>query len=164
YIEYLDKVQVSSAEFVMGEVALSAPAPPGGAVVTIASRNPAVPAPLPLVIPEGQTRGTFTLQAGFAPTTRQGWISATYGRSGAGADLTVISGPVTSLTLEGDAVIGGASLSGAVQFAAPSTPENVDVTLVSSNPAVASDPDRVGLRPGNDRAAFGVNTAPVTEP
>lgn len=158
----LSRSTVTSAESVTGEVTLTGPAPAEGAWVTITSRNQAVIAPPSLYIPGGVTRGSFNLPISFAPTPREGWITATYGAAGRTAPLTVNPGPVTTLAVKDATVLGGSTTTGTVQLLAPVGPVRLDLTLASSDPAVAAVPERVAVTPGNSAVSFPITTTAVT--
>jgi len=74
-------------------VALTAPAPVGGAVVTLSSSNPAVAAvPASLSIPPGASSGEFLINASTVSVSTTVTISASYGGITQGATLTVTPG------------------------------------------------------------------------
>jgi hypothetical protein len=143
-------------------VVLSAPAPAGGAVVTLASSNPAVAAvPASVTVTAGATSS-----AGFAiATTAVGartavTISATYSGFTNTASLTVNPAVPYSVKLSQSSVTGGAAVTlNRVYLTGPAPPANAVIALSSSNPAVASVPETVTATAGaNYSQAFTITT------
>ncbi|OGL20361.1 MAG: hypothetical protein A3F92_00145 [Candidatus Rokubacteria bacterium RIFCSPLOWO2_12_FULL_71_22] len=86
----LDPTTVSGGESATGTVVLSAPAPPGGALVRLASRNPlAAMTPLFVSVPRGDTSATFTVTTRRVRNTTPVAISASRGGVTLTATLTV---------------------------------------------------------------------------
>jgi hypothetical protein len=153
-----------SCESVTGEVVLSAPAPAGGAVVTLTSTNRAAPAPPPVTIPAGATRASFILNTAVATMDHGGSITAAYGGSAQTAPLTVTAAPVTMLKIDANVELGSRIVTGIVDLGCAAGPDRIDITLSSSNPAVAAVPARVSIRPGDSQVNFPVTTFPVGQP
>lgn len=86
----LDPTTVSGGQSATGTVVLSAPAPPGGALVRLASRNPLVAmTPLFVNVPRGDTSATFTVTTRRVRNTTPVAISASRGGVTLTATLTV---------------------------------------------------------------------------
>lgn len=62
-----------------GTVTLSGPAPAGGALVTLASNNPAASVPASVLVPAGLTSASFNVQTNTVTTFVTATLSATYG-------------------------------------------------------------------------------------
>src|SRR4029077_16991149 len=96
-------------------VDLTAPAPAGGAVVSLVSSNPTLaPVPATVTVPEGQGQGRFPLFIKSAPATPTTFtVTATYNAISKSDSATVQPDPkVVSITLSPTSVVGGAVGSG----------------------------------------------------
>ncbi len=83
--------QVTSGETAEGTVTLTAPAPSGGAFVTLSSSNPSVASvPSSVTVAAGATQATFTVSTGTVSSQTVCTIQGTYGGATASADLTVV--------------------------------------------------------------------------
>lgn len=120
-----------------GWVTLSAPAPAGGALVTLADTNPAATVPASVTVPAGQTRVSFPVTAPLVDTRQTGEVTALYGGSSRSAALTVRPLAVASLVLGSNPVTGPGQVDGSVLLECAAGPGGVTVNLSSSNPAVA---------------------------
>lgn len=153
-----------------GRVILSAPAPVGGAVVTLSSGNTAVATvPPSLTVPAGSSAAAFQVTTMVPANTAQVTISAASGGAAETASLTVTpqqaSGPVlTSLAINPSSVIGGSGASGAVALSAVAPQGGVVVSLSSSNTAVVAVPSSVTVPAGATSAVFVVGSTSVTAP
>lgn len=72
-----------------GRVTLSAPAPPGGAVVPLTSTNPAVTVPASVTVPEGRTSQRFEITTRTVSTVQTAVVTATLGGVSRSDTLTV---------------------------------------------------------------------------
>jgi hypothetical protein len=133
----------------------------GGALVTLASGNPALAAvPASVTIPAGANSTTFaiTTQPVSTPTWLPIFASRSYTKA---ARLTLLpaGSSLSSLTLSPTTVSGGASAQGTVtlNFTAPAG--GIVVALSSSNPSVASVPASVTVAAGATSASFTVTTS-----
>ncbi len=87
----LNPNQVVSGESSVGTVTLTAPAPSGGAVVTLTSSNPAVASvPASVTVSAGATQATFAVSTGAVSSQTTVTIQGSYGGGTASADLTVV--------------------------------------------------------------------------
>ena len=146
-------------------VTLSAPAPPGGAVVKIASDLPLAEVPDTVFIPAGATDAVVspvtTLPArhgiGMVGTLRAAYGAGNWEQSSLG-----ISPLLFALSLNKDALIGGNSLTGTVTLKRPAPPGGIDVTLISSDTALARPPAHVVIAEGATAASFPIATSAVS--
>lgn len=149
-------------------VTLDGGAPPGGAVISLSSDNPAaasVPASLTIT---ANTRHTgFAVTAGFVTTVTPVVITATYGGRTLTATITVNPLALTSLTILPASVIGGVTpgqSSNTVALNAPAPPGGTVVALSSSNPAVAMVAASVTVAAGKTKSpSFTITTTPVAK-
>jgi len=141
-------------------VTLSGPAPPGGATVRIMSDMQGVEVPATVTIPAGSTDATVspitTVPVGV------GIVGALRADYGTGMQITSF-GMVPllfSLSLNTDSVAGGNTVTGTITLQRPA-PENIDVTIVSSDTSLAQPPAHVIVLAGNTSASFSIPTATV---
>ena len=149
-----------------GTVTLSGPAPAGDAQVLLSSSNTAVASvPSSVTVPAGATSATFTVTTSTVAASTSVTISASYGGVSKTAALTVTPSappPLSSLALNPASVVGGAqSSTGTVTLSGPAPAGGAQVTLSSSNTAVASVPFSVTVPAGATIANFTVYTSVV---
>jgi uncharacterized protein (TIGR03437 family) len=85
----LSESSVAGGGTVQGTVTISAPAPNGGIVVSLASNSSAATVPSSLTVPAGATSATFSITAGSVSSTTSATITASYQGSSAQAALSV---------------------------------------------------------------------------
>lgn len=144
-----------------GTVALTAPAPAGGALVTLSSANPAAMMPSSVSVAASSTTATFTINTTSVSATTVGNISATYAGMTKSATLTVnpvAPAALQSLTLNPTAVVGGGTSIGTVTLTANAPAGGAVVNLSSSRPTRASVPENVTVPAGSNSASFTVTT------
>jgi carboxypeptidase T len=167
----------------IGTVTLEAPAPDGGAVVSLTSDNTAVvTVPVSVVIPAGQTMQTFTAKTSPVSASTDVTVVATYGEGSAQGVLRVIPPSLKSLsvvkvsfvapcqtttgkvTLTGKAPAGGVQITLTTTNTALTIPSSVtvpagstDVTFLISAPAVSTTTTGLVKATPAD-PAFGTNT------
>lgn len=162
-----------------GTVWLNYPAPAGGALVPLASQYPdRATVPASVTVPAGSMNATFTVTALSPPTSSLATISGEYGGVTQGANLTVLvisAAELYTMSIGGTTVnrdtgssgthtmLGGGTVQGSVAFPPGWTagPAGAVVTLGTTNPALASVPDRVTIPAGGNSASFTVTTQPV---
>jgi BNR repeat-like domain len=148
----------------MGTVTLSAPAPPGGAVISLSSSDPTVASvPDSVTVSEGTTSASFTVSTSAVGSSTSVTISGSYNGTTQSASLTVTPPTLTSLTLSPSSVLGGplGFSTGTVTFSAPAPAGGVQVMLSSSDPSAASVPSSVTVPAGATGATFTVSTSIV---
>ncbi|HET9858881.1 MAG TPA: hypothetical protein VFQ19_03805 [Nocardioidaceae bacterium] len=157
-------------------VTLTAAAPAGGAQVSLLSGNTAVAAVPPSVtVTAGSTTGTATVSTFQVSTTSSAAISATYGGTTRTATLTVVPAaspdapeptPVTmsSLGINPDTVTGGGTATATVTLNAPAPTGGAEVSLVSTNTAVATVPASITVPQGFRATTVTISTSEVSSP
>ncbi len=145
-----------------GKVTLTAPAPAGGAVVTLTDTNPAASLPASVTVPAGATTATFTITGVAVSAKQSGTVTATYGGVSKSGTVTVRPVGVASLTLSPNPVVGPNSVVGTVTLECPAAPSNVVVALTSSNAAVASTVPSLSIPAGSTTGTFTVTTTDVS--
>jgi hypothetical protein len=139
-------------------VTLTGPAPTGGAVVALASNNPAAVVPASITVAAGATTSpVFTITTTAVTATTSVTISATYGGITATSTLTVTlsAAPVASaVTLLPASVLGGnPTTQNTVTLTGPAPTGGAVVTVTSNNPAA--------VVPASVTVAAGATTSPV---
>ncbi|MGA3041686.1 MAG: choice-of-anchor tandem repeat GloVer-containing protein [Bryobacteraceae bacterium] len=149
------------------ELALTGPATPAGAVVSLSSGNPAVAAvPATVTVPAGATDSpafTITSTPVAAPTLVT--ITARYQGVTKTGTLTVNPAQLESVTLSPQSAVGGVSTTGnqvVLNGGAPAA--GAVVSLSSGNPAIAAVPASVTVPAGTADSPFTIRTGAVTAP
>ncbi|MBC7807679.1 MAG: choice-of-anchor A family protein, partial [Akkermansiaceae bacterium] len=177
----LDPESVVGGYPAQGTVALSAPAPAGGQIVTLFSsladvaKLSASPEPTIVTVPAGQTSVAFPITTVRIATEKQTIIKAVFGvandanAAGLTKTLTVLPIHLTSLSVSPpvvpsdppDSVPGGTPAKGAVTLSYPAPPGGLVVELASDDTTVATTPVNVLVPSGQTTAAFNVPTSVV---
>jgi hypothetical protein len=146
-----------SATVVTGEVSLGAPAPAGGALVTLVSSNAAVffPSGNTVLIPAGSQFADFKVSTRAVSVPTLTMISATYHLVTLNTSLSVVSAftlaSIVPVTVLGE--FGGHAGVGTLTLSGPAS-DGVVVSLASANPAVLRVPASVAVAPGATTATF----------
>jgi hypothetical protein len=145
-------------------IQLSADAPSGGASIALSDSAPDVTIPSTVMIPQGASSGTFTVVPLAVPAATPVNLTASYLGANEGFGLTINPAPVvlSSVSVNQNWLIGGATGSGVVTLSAPAGAGGVTVALSSSNSFLASVPISVAVAQGSTTAAFTVATYSVT--
>jgi trimeric autotransporter adhesin len=150
-----------------GTVTLTAPAPAGGAAVTLASNKAAATVPTSVTVAAGTTAASFSVATASVTAATTATISATYGGVLGTATLTITpSGTpptvtVSALSLNPGSVVGGNASTGTVTLSGAAPSGGAAVTL-SSNNAAATVSASVTVAAGATTASFTVGTAVVS--
>ena len=159
----LSAASVTAGKTVTGTVTLTAAAPAGGAVVTLASNNAAATVPATVTVAAGATTATFTVTANTVAAATAVTLTATYAGVSKTAALTVNKAPtVTGCTLSASTVKGGTSVTGTITLSSAPGAEGYSVTCSSSNTAVATVPATVSVVNGRTTATFTITTKAQT--
>jgi uncharacterized protein (TIGR03790 family) len=141
-----------------GTVDLNAPAPPGGAVVSLSGDN-FLKLPANVTVPEGTLSANFTVGSFTVPNQHSSPITATL--NGAKVSGGIILEPALQrLDLYPTSGPGGAPAKVVPVLGAPAPPTGWPVNFKSSNPAVASLPVQVTVPAG----AWSISVALTTTP
>ncbi|MGC2194783.1 MAG: hypothetical protein WA628_08905 [Terriglobales bacterium] len=144
-----------------GTVTLTGRAAAGGAVITLASNNPAAQVGPSVTVAAGATTATFPVTTTAVASTTTASISATYSAVMRTATLTVSAPTPSSLSLNPTSVVGGKSSTATVTLSGPAPAGGAGVTLASSNPNAAQVPASLTLPAGSRTATFVITTNPV---
>lgn len=160
----LDPATTDGTKGATGTVRLAAPAPANGTTVTLSSSDPSVAG-----VPATTSVGSFGSAAQFTVTTTAVdadtpvTISATAGGTTVSATLTVVPTPppapaLQSVTVAQASVASGRSATGTATLNVAAPAGGAQVSLFSSNPAVASVPPSVTIPAGATSSTFTVST------
>jgi hypothetical protein len=144
-----------------GTVTLTAAAPPGGALIALASASRVVSVPASVTVNAGASSATFGIATTTVAAQTLATLSATY--QGITKTITFTANPAASvalatLTLKPTSVRGGNSATGTVTLTAVAPVGGATVALSSSMPAFASVPPHVVVAAGQKSATFIVAT------
>ncbi|MFM7186868.1 MAG: OmpL47-type beta-barrel domain-containing protein [Armatimonadota bacterium] len=143
-------------------VTLSGAAPAGGAVVVLQSNKSAASVPGTVTIPAGQTSGTFSISTVAVSTDVLATISATYGGSTTGADLSITRVALAGFTLNRSSVVGGGTRIATVTLSG-NAPSGGYVVSLSSESTAVSIPATVTIPSGQKSTSVSVTTSPVSD-
>src|SRR5437667_12719476 len=157
-----------------GTVTLTAPAPAGGAAVSVCGSmqgQVVTPSCFPpsVIVPAGSLSADFPITAPQVNSPSYVLIQASYGPTGAmqAKLLEIDPGPPGASVLfafgisNTIGVTGGTSMSGTVSTVMLAPAGGGAVTLTSSNPSIVQVPATVPIPAGNSAASFTITTSPV---
>jgi photosystem II stability/assembly factor-like uncharacterized protein len=149
-----------------GTVTLNAPAPAGGAVVTLTSSNTAVSAvPTSVTAPAGATTVGFQVTTNAVTSASVITITATLGGVTQSAALTVAPAPaLVSISLSPSSVRGGMPSTATIALSAAAPPGGLTVTLSSNHPSIAAVPSSITVAAGATSARVTVSTSRPNKP
>jgi len=152
---------ISGGQTGAGVVSLTAPAPAGGAAVSLASANPAVAVPAAVTVPALGTSAGFSLTTSQVSSSTVGNIVASYAGVSKSVTVTVNPAPSPALAalLISPAIVAAGSVAVAtVNLTAPAPASGLLVSLSSSRPNLASVPANLLVPAGKTTATFNVKT------
>ena len=156
---------ITAGQPATGTVTLSGAAPAGGAVISLASANPAASVPGSITVPASTSSANFTVSTSTVTATTVGNVTASYAGISKSATLTVNPAApaiLLSLSLNQKTVVGGSSVAGTVTLnKVTSTP--VVVTVASSKPKNAAVAATVTVPAGASSAEFNIATMPTNK-
>jgi hypothetical protein len=138
-------------------------APPGGAIVTLGSSNPArASVPPSVAIPAGANSATFTITTTAVSSATDVTILAARSITQRQTLTLLPPGALDTLTLNPSTVTGGDPSQGTVTLSSAAPAGGVVVALSSSNTSVATVPASVTVPAGATSTSFTVSTSVVT--
>ena len=144
-------------------VALNGAAPQGGATVILTSSNPDLAAvPESIVIAAGAQTAKFSIFFEPVSTTTSVTITATYGGVAKAVTVKIAPPVLFGMSILPNSVIGGITTPAEVRLTGGATIGGVDVTLSSSNSAVASVPSTFTVPEYKDWVNVPITTSAVT--
>ena len=151
---------ITAGQPATGTVTLSGAAPAGGAVVSLASANPAASVPGSITVPASGSSANFTLITSPVTAPTAGNITASYGDVTKSATFTVnppVPVALLALSLNPKTVVGGSNSVGTVTLNKV-TSSPVVVSLAGSKPKNVMVPASVTVPAGASSAAFNIST------
>ena len=148
-----------------GTVVLTAPAPPGGIPISLASNLPGTASVQTiLMVAEGNTSTDFAITTYPVATTVPVTITATYQNVSKTGTLQVGQN-FASFTVSPSTVCGGRSPRATVTLfcPAPSTANGVSIPIFAADPVIVKVSDHVVVAPGSTTADLLINTSAVTQ-
>ncbi|HYR87414.1 MAG TPA: hypothetical protein VE422_25245 [Terriglobia bacterium] len=146
-------------------IALTAPAPPGGALVHVASDVPGVEVPPTVVVPAGTTDALVS-PVTTVPAQEQGIVGTLRAAYGGTVEQNSI-GILPTLwggALSAEAVIGGTPVTGTVTLLEPAPRGGINITLISDNTSLARPPANLFIPASATSATYQITTSPVAQP
>jgi hypothetical protein len=164
----LDSVSVQPASVVggagaTGSVSLTAAAPGGGALVSLASNQGAALLPSSVTVAQGATSASFGITTTAVGTATTATITASWSGISKSATLTVnppAAPALSSMSLTPTRVIGGQPAKGTVVLSSAAPAGGATVSLRSSSSAVQL-PASVLVPAGASQASFAIGTSAV---
>ena len=152
---------ISGGQTGAGVVSLTAPAPAGGATVSLASANPAVAVPATVTVPALGTSADFSLTTSQVSSSTVGNIVASYAGVSKSVTVTVNSPPspaLAALLISPAKVAAGSVAVATVNLTALAPAGGLLVSLSSSRPNLVSTPANLLVPAGKTTATFDVKT------
>jgi hypothetical protein len=141
---------------------LDGAAPTGGAVVQLSSSSPLARPPATITVPAGNFSWPISIETSAVDTDTPVTITATWKGKEVQSVLTLMPGVAPDvLTVDPATVTGGDWPQGRVALAAPAT-RDVQISLTSSDPAIARVPPTVTITTNSPHAGFLVQTTAPT--
>jgi hypothetical protein len=126
-----------SGEEIVGDIQLTTPAPPGGAVVELTSAHPgALPVPATVTVPAGVAFTQFRFEFGQVTAPTAATLTAKLGSSTASFPVTVNPSELKEVLLLPSTVTGGTPGGAFVQLSGRAPAGGAQVSLSSSSPLV----------------------------
>lgn len=146
-----------------GRVYLSAMAPAGGSLVTLASSNPSAQIPASVVVPAGATSVAFAVTPALVTTKQTSTITASYRGVSFSKPLTLMPVGVATLALTPNPVTGPNTVTGTVTLTCNAPAGGLAVTLSTSSSTVARPTvTSITIPAGTKTGTFNVSVFDVT--
>jgi hypothetical protein len=156
-------VNVSAGGSSTGVIALSTPAPKGGATVTLTNNTAGITVPSSVTVPVGSTTAPFNIAVAPGAAGGTAVIQASYLDASKAATLTITSNPValSSVVIAPGSVAGGSTSTGTVTLSSAAPAGGLTVSLASSTSS-AVVPASITVAGGSTVANFTVQTQSVS--
>ena len=157
----ISPASVAGGSTATGTVTLSGPAGLGGTSVVLGSSNSIVSVPQTVVVPAGQTVGTFTLTTQAVAKASNVNITATLGSVSKTSGLIVTAAQLVLVSVSPSSVTGGTTATGTVSLDGTALAGGYTVTLANTNVFVTI-PKTVTISAGSSMVTFSVTTKAVS--
>lgn len=154
---------INGSESGSGQVTLTSGAPASGAVITLTSSNPTIlSVPALVTVGSGATTAPFTFTTNASNVATNVTITASDGTNKQTATITVRPALLAAVKLPHTTVVGGnSSTDNQVTLTGGAPQGGAEVSLTSSDPAVATVPASVTIPAGKNSAIFNIGTSGV---
>lgn len=142
-----------------GTVSLNAPAPPGGATVTLSSNSGVLTFPGTVTVVEGTSSADFQLTAGHVSQTYVRYVTASLNGVNRSAAVSIHPG-LAVVGANPNNLTGGSPASGSVTLAGNAPPGGVTVTLDDNSGSIIT-PAETFVSEGTKTAYFSISTTQV---
>jgi len=142
-------------------IALSGPAPAGGASITLSSNAAAFPVPATAVVPAGASSASLSVRTAAVTASTSVAVTATYNGAGKTANVSVAPAALASIAVSPASIAGGSPATLAVALTGPAPTGGASVSL-SSNNAAFPVPASVTFPAGANGVYLSVQTKAVT--
>jgi hypothetical protein len=167
---YLDQREVGAGATVNAAAILTGPAPSGGAVVSIASSNPAAAGvPATVTIPSGATSAPVALTIESITNSTPVVLSSSYLSVTEPSPVLLVDGTggntnplLSALEISPSTVFGGTGMTGSVTLTSSAPASGTVVALATSEPAAAGTSASVTVPFGATSVSFPVTTSAQT--
>ena len=164
----LTPASVNGGTAATGTVTLAGAAPSGGAPVQLFSSSGAATVPATVTVPAGASRATFPVATSTVTADTAVTISGLL-RLSAATSLSVKAGTapppgptLSTIVLNPASVVGGSSSQGTATLTSAAPTGGMDVSLGSSDTAIATVPPKITVSAGATTATFAVTTMAVS--
>ncbi len=145
-----------------GKVTLDGKAPAGGAVVQLTNANTAAHVPASVTVPAGALTATFVITSTAPSVEKTGAVTASYGGGSRSVSLKVRPIGVLTLALNPNPVTGPGNVTGTVTLECVAPAGGINVTLTSSNAALAHPTvGSINIPAGSRTKTFTIQTVDV---
>lgn len=146
-----------------GTITLTAPAPPGGAIVALTSSDPARSSvPARVQVPAGATSAWFGIRTGAVDAPSSVLITAGYSGTSATATLRVDPARLAYVGVDPSEAMGATTLKGGVSLAGVAPTGGLVIALTSDRPDLVQVPASATVPAGQNWTGFPVVAGPVT--
>ena len=141
-------------------IELTAPAPAGGAVVTLTSTSPLIPVPATTTVPSGASEKTISVTT--IPTYDDTFVtvSATYGGVIRARQILIKAPVLSSLSVQSKIRAGGIGRV-TVRLSGPAPSSGVVVNVTSNRPSILPLPGYTAIEPGHASVVLKVPAADI---
>jgi hypothetical protein len=154
--------RVTGGDYAQGTVTLNGDAPPGGAVITLTSDQPAAATAATVTVPAGGNQATFLIRTSPVAKPTTATITASYRGVSRSAALQIGAPALVQLQVNAVGVTGGASATGTIWISSPAPAAGLPVWFVSGDAAHLTVPAQILVPGGATSASFPITTRPVT--
>ena len=140
-------------------LALTGAAPAGGAIVQVASDNPATRPPGTVTVPFGQSSTSFQIPTVAVSSPQDVTIAATFNRTTVTSKVKVL--PSVTLSIDPNPVTGGSTATGSITLADAAPAGGATIALNSTDSVAARVPTLLTIAANQNFGTFNISTGQV---